>query len=211
MEKFAVIDTETNWDDEVMSIGVVIADSDTFDALEHKYYILTPEYKVGGMFSFSLRIKFDFPCETLECTRAQAISDLSDCLREHNVTKLFAYNACFDYRHLPELQAYTWYDIMRLAAYRQYNKTIKEEDCCSTGRLKRNFGVECMKTMLTGLRGEKHNALSDAVDELTNIMKPLGHKIGAYIPYIPKNRRTRGKQNEAENKKIAARSYGMQA
>lgn len=28
MEKFAVIDTETNWDDEVMSIGVVVADSE---------------------------------------------------------------------------------------------------------------------------------------------------------------------------------------
>ena len=26
MEKFAVIDTETNWNDEVMSIGIVIAD-----------------------------------------------------------------------------------------------------------------------------------------------------------------------------------------
>ena len=28
MEKFAVIDTETNWDDQVMSIGTVIADAD---------------------------------------------------------------------------------------------------------------------------------------------------------------------------------------
>lgn len=29
MEKFAVIDTETNWNDEVMSIGIVIADVET--------------------------------------------------------------------------------------------------------------------------------------------------------------------------------------
>lgn len=28
-DKFAVIDTETNWNDEVMSIGVVVADSET--------------------------------------------------------------------------------------------------------------------------------------------------------------------------------------
>ena len=31
MGKFAVIDTETNWADQVMSIGTVIADADTFD------------------------------------------------------------------------------------------------------------------------------------------------------------------------------------
>ncbi len=30
MDYFAVIDTETNWNNEVMSIGVVIAEKDTF-------------------------------------------------------------------------------------------------------------------------------------------------------------------------------------
>ena len=187
MEKFAVIDTETNWYDKVMSIGAVIADSETFDALEYKYYVLDPEYKVGGMYSSSLKINFDFRCATLECNRAMAISDLTDCLREHGVTKIFAYNAAFDYRHLPELNSFGWYDIMRLAAYRQFNRKIREADCCSTGRLKRDFGVEKIKYMLTGLRGEKHNALSDAIDELTYIMKPLGRKLEEYIPYIPKN------------------------
>ncbi len=28
-DRFAVIDTETNWDDEVMSVGVVVADTKT--------------------------------------------------------------------------------------------------------------------------------------------------------------------------------------
>ena len=36
MGKFAVIDTETNWVDQVMSIGTVIADSGTFELLEMK-------------------------------------------------------------------------------------------------------------------------------------------------------------------------------
>lgn len=31
MSKFAVIDTETNWNNEVMSIGVVIDDDERFD------------------------------------------------------------------------------------------------------------------------------------------------------------------------------------
>ena len=38
---FAVIDTETNWADQVMSIGTVIAD-DRFRPVEVKYHILTP-------------------------------------------------------------------------------------------------------------------------------------------------------------------------
>ena len=43
MGKFAVIDTETNWADQVMSIGTVIADADTFQPIAAKYHILTEE------------------------------------------------------------------------------------------------------------------------------------------------------------------------
>lgn len=186
MEKFAVIDTETNWYDKVMSIGAVIADSRTFDALDYKYYVLEPEYRVGGMFSYALFLNLDVPYDTIKCNRESAIADLTDCLNAHNVTKIFAYNAAFDYRHLPELNTFAWYDIMRLAAYRQFNSKIREEDCCSTGRLKRDFGVEKMKYLLTGLRGETHNALSDAIDELTYVMKPLGRTLDEYILYYPK-------------------------
>ena len=34
MDYFAVIDTETNWNNEVMSIGVVIAEKDTFKKVD---------------------------------------------------------------------------------------------------------------------------------------------------------------------------------
>ena len=50
MANFAVIDTETNWNDRVMSIGVVIADTETLQSVESVYHILTPEYQVGGMY-----------------------------------------------------------------------------------------------------------------------------------------------------------------
>ena len=185
MEKFAVIDTETNWNDEVMSIGAVIAEIDTFNACELKYYILNPEYLIGGMYSHTLKMDWNLKCNTLECSRKQAIQDLLLCLQKNEVTKIFTFNASFDYRHLPELNSFIWYDIMRLAAYRQYNNKIKEEDCYTTGRLRRNYGVESIKKLLTGLDGEQHNALCDALDELNCIMKPLGHKINEYIPYCP--------------------------
>lgn len=190
MEKFAVIDTETNWNDEVMSIGVVIAEADTFNACELRYYILAPEYLVGGMYSHTLRINLNSECNTLECSRKQAIQDLLLCLQKNNVTRIFAYNASFDYRHLPELNSFIWYDIMRLAAYRQYNNKIKEEDCYSTGHLRCNYGVESIKKLLTGLEGEQHNALCDAIDELDCIIKPLGYKVDEYIPYSPCKPRT---------------------
>lgn len=48
-DPFAVIDTETNWNDAVMSIGVVVADSETMEKIDSVYYIITPEYKVGGI------------------------------------------------------------------------------------------------------------------------------------------------------------------
>ena len=184
-EKFVVIDTETNWNDEVMSIGVVIAEANSFNICELKYYIITPEYLVGGQYSHALKMNWDWECDVIECSRMQAIQDLLLCLQKNEVEKIFAYCAAFDYRHLPELHTFIWYDIMRLAAYRQYNHKIKDEDCCSTGRLKCNYSVESIKKLLTGLVGEEHNALCDALDELNCIMKPLGYKIDDYIPYNP--------------------------
>ncbi len=54
MDKFAVIDTETNWNDEVMSIGIVVAEAETKKEIDAVYYIIDPEYRVGGMYSNEL-------------------------------------------------------------------------------------------------------------------------------------------------------------
>ena len=43
MQRFAVIDTETTWTDKVMSIGVVIADTNTKEVIDAKYYMIDPE------------------------------------------------------------------------------------------------------------------------------------------------------------------------
>lgn len=187
MENFAVIDTETNWNDEVMSIGVAIVNAATFNLVDTKYYIITPEYKVGGMYSYELRntkVKL-----TAECSRKQAIQDLLQCLSDNKVLAIFAYNATFDYRHLPELEQFVWYDIMRIAAYKQYNPKIREEDCFRTGRLMRNYGVEAIINLLQGdgRYCETHNALQDAIDELY-LMKLLGHKLEDYIKFEKSNK-----------------------
>ena len=178
----AVIDTETNWADEVMSIGTVIADGDTFKPMEAKYHVLPIPCQIGGMYESTLFIPS--PVEPVLCTRAEAMAELKDWFRQHQVSAIFAYNANFDRNHLPELRSFQWYDIMRLAAYRQYNPKIpKNAECFSTGRMKRGYGVEPMLRILSGKRAysETHNAIHDAFDEL-EIMQLLGHKVQDYIP-----------------------------
>lgn len=181
MANFAVIDTETNWYDAVMSIGVIIADADTFEPIASKYYIITPEHKVGGMFSHTLF--FEDKKLNFECSRKMALDDLVSCFDTNKVADIFAYNASFDYRHLPELSAFTWYDIMKLAAYRQHNPKIPQNaDCYKTGRLKCGYGVEAILRLLSddAQYCEQHNALTDAHDEL-KIMSFLQHKLDRYI------------------------------
>ena len=179
-KKTAVIDTETNWDDKVMSVGVAIAETDTWKLTDKKYYIITPECSAGGMYSSVM----EMPNITVDLKgrRSAVISDLINTLRSENIDSVFAYNANFDFKHMPELASFAWYDIMKLAAYKQYNHSIPEcADCCGTGRLKRNYGVESIMHMLTDScrYREVHNALCDAVDEL-KIMRLLGHDFDVY-------------------------------
>lgn len=182
MDRFAVIDTETNWTDQVMSVGCCIADAETFFLIDAKYHVLAPEYQIGGMYESTLFIDTQ-PSPTV-CTRAEALVELKDWFAAHGVQKIFAYNAAFDRNHLPELRSFQWYDIMRLAAYRQTNPMIPAAaDCCSTGRLKRGYGVEPMLRLLSGNRTyhELHNAITDAYDEL-EILRLLKHPLEDYIP-----------------------------
>ena len=182
MPYFAVIDTETNWADQVMSIGTVIADAETFRPVAAKYHILPAFCEIGGMYSDALFL--ETPVKPICCTRKAAMQDLTDWCGRYGVTDIYAYNARFDKTHLPELSSLQWHDIMRLAAYRQYNPRIPAHaDLCSTGRLKRGYGVESMLRLLSGNCGyrETHNAIFDALDEL-EIMRLLGHPLNHYIP-----------------------------
>ena len=188
MDKFAVIDTETNWNDEMMSIGVVIADWETKEKAGSVYYIIDPEYKAGGMFSCELRLDDKNAHIT---SRKQALQEIKEWLASYGVEEIFAYNASFDKNHLPEYGEYKWYDIMRLAAYRQYNRAIPDSaDCYKTGRLKRGYGVESILRMFSerDCYQETHNALLDAQDEL-EIMQLLGHELKVYEIALLQNQR----------------------
>lgn len=180
MRHFAVIDTETNWADQVMSIGTVIAGDDRFQPLTMKYHLFPLECQIGGMYENVLYM--DTPVPPISCTREEALADIVLWLRQHEVTDIFAYNASFDRNHLPELGRFQWHDIMRIAAYRQHTPMIPAcAECFSTGRLKRGYGVEAMLRLLSQdtTYQETHNALFDALDEL-QLMQLLSHPLSHY-------------------------------
>ena len=180
---FAVIDTETNYSNQVMSIGIVIANKNTFEIQDTRYYILTPESNISGMYSNALHLA-DIPITKI-CNRETAINEILAWLASHHVDSIFAYNAAFDRKMLPEFYALLWHDIMKIAAYRQFNSKISSEmECMKNGRLKRNFGVESILKMLFNDNSyvESHNALKDALDEL-RIMQLLEQPLFIYQKY----------------------------
>jgi len=180
MTNFAIIDIETTYASDVMSIGVVIARRETFELVQKRYYIITPFHTHDAMYTDALYINGLKP--DLECSRTGVILDMMQLFTLYNINEIFAYNAMFDFGHLPELSDYTWYDIMQVAAYRQHNPKIPPyAECYNTGRLKRGYGVENMYRLLSNntCYYETHNAVMDAIDEL-EIMRMLGHGLEKY-------------------------------
>lgn len=179
-EIFAVIDTETNYENELISVGMVMVDSKSFEIQDEYYGIIDPAYKSPSMYENVLRYKSVKVDKISECK--EIFEDLERNISTYKIARLFAYNANFDYRHLKCLQRFQWYDIMKIAAYRQYNEKItKDFACCKTGRLKCNYNVTDMYRLLSGKYDyhEVHNALEDARDEL-GIMRMLGKSLDMY-------------------------------
>lgn len=179
-EIVAVIDTETNYSNRLISIGVVAADISTYEIADEYYGIYDPAYRSMSMFGYVLKYE-GVPINNI-ASSGNITQDVLRFITDNGIKRIFAYNAKFDHGLLPELHGYEWYDIMRLAAYRQYNRQITDEyECCKTGRLKKNYGVEGIYRMLSenSRYTEVHNALADARDEL-QIMKYLGRPLSDY-------------------------------
>lgn len=125
---------------------------------------------------------FDDKESRTQCKHCDKVTyDFTFCYKIINKELIFAYNASFDARCLPELHEYCWHDILKLAAYKQHNQAIPASaPCCGTGRLKSGYKVEDILCMF-GEKGytELHNALTDAIDEL-RIMNYLNHPIKKY-------------------------------
>lgn len=182
---FALIDVETSFAGDVISIGVVISDDVSFKPRDFKYYRISEHENAHAMYAHALELE-DFvfnPSEyEIKSTYHKTLGDIKQLLAAYGVKHLFAYNANFDKRQLPELGAYRWYDIIEKAAYKQFNKKIpNSSEFWGTGRLKRGYGVESIYRILSENDGyiETHNALIDALDEL-KIMEFLKYSLKNY-------------------------------
>lgn len=178
-ENFAVIDVETNFDDKTVSIGILISDG-RFNILDGEYYLIKEEMNKPCMYSQALHIPHDYDTSTTKYEKA--IASIQSLLESHNISRIFAYNAHFDKKHLPELTNYKWYDIVKVAAYAQHNPFLPSDvDVHSSGRMKKGYKCEDMYRILSKkYKKELHNAILDAEDELS-IMKMLGYNIDYYI------------------------------
>jgi len=178
MNRFAVIDTETTWSGALMTVGVLVVDAHSFTVLDQSYYIINEAENEGGMYSNVVHMsgieEKNVPYDAIGQT-------VHSYLSSHGISSIFAYNASFDKNVLPYLSFYKWRDIMRLAAYKQFNSAITDNyKCFQTGKLKSGYGVENILRMLGRANYcETHNALHDAEDEL-EIMRLLGHPASMY-------------------------------
>ena len=201
---FAVIDIETNWDDEAMSIGYVIADDCDFQPIKYGYYVLG-DVSHKGMYESALKLEsfaYRYADEVGYCgSRERAVAHIHQVFQKYQIRHLFAYNATFDQTRLPELQAYMWHDIVEKSAYKQHNPWIPTHvPTYKTGRMKSGYSAESIYQLVTQDMSfkETHNAYYDAIDEL-RIMFHLGHPVDTYTPLGGAN---------AESKEQSTKSVG---
>ena len=178
MSRFAVIDTETTWTGDLMTVGILIVERGSFEIADYRYYLVKEALYEGGMYSHKVHMK-GIKEVTVSANYIQ--NEIYGFLIEKGISSVFAYNAGFDRKCLPALNSFRWYDIMRLAAYKQYNAAIPQAiDCYATGRLKTGYSVEgVMRLFGKHNYVESHNALLDARDEL-EIMFLLGYDLNEY-------------------------------
>nr|WP_233750257.1 AAA family ATPase [Mycoplasmopsis agalactiae] len=101
----AVIDVETNFFNEVVSIGVAIADKNNFKLVDQNYWLIGEREQSPSMYSNAYHIpeleKYgikDYVVDTYD----EAIEKLIEFLDYYNISDWFSYTK-FDHRYLPEL------------------------------------------------------------------------------------------------------------
>ncbi|WNM14967.1 AAA family ATPase [Mesomycoplasma ovipneumoniae] len=185
-KNIAVIDVETNYDNEVFSVGVVIADSADFQWFDKEYWIIENNLKVGGMYARNIWVPL--PLEFREeinvvKTRQEMIAQLIHFLKSYKVKNWFSYTK-YDFRHLPELhKSFEHNDISIFAKSKQFNKHIPLNAVTTKkGDLKSGWNAQNIYRMLTKDQSyiETHNALLDAMDEL-RIMELLDLDIETFL------------------------------
>ena len=71
-------------------------------------------------------------------------------LNKYKITNIYTYNGIFIFKKLPGLKQYHWYDIIKVAAYKQYNyKLLDNLPFREDGRLLCNCSIKEIMQILT--------------------------------------------------------------
>lgn len=183
-EYFAVVDTEANFQNELMSVGMLIVQKKDLAVKEEYYAMITPACNKAAMYSSSLKYQSEVGehWNQLITNEKAAMRAILKVLQERHIRVVFAFSAGFDQKMLPVLHDFIWCDIMDIALYKQHNSRLPvKASFYGTGRLKRGGSVEGLLRMMDNPRyQETHNALQDAKDEL-RIMELIGKPVEEYF------------------------------
>lgn len=161
-----------------MTVGAVVANED-FEIQDMIYLMSFGAYMQGGLYKD--RVYKTSLCPNKMHTN-EMIAQIRDFYDKNNCEMVFAYNASFDKKLITSLPQDQWYDILKIAAYKQFNPYLPEdEEYCGTGRLKKDYNAERLYKLLSGNAGykEMHNAFQDACDELA-IMRMMKVPLDVY-------------------------------
>ena len=175
---YLVVDTETTWKRKLMTAGALVF-NENFEVVDNFYEMSVGAYRQGGYYKDQV---YNSLLDPVQASTSEILDDILELYEKHNCKGIFAYNAQFDKGLLTTLPSDEWYDIMKIAAYKQNNPFLTDEfEYCATGRLKKNYNVEFMYKLLSGKESYKeiHNAYQDAVDEL-ELMRMLKIPIEKY-------------------------------
>lgn len=177
LDFFAIIDTKTNYYGNAISIGVVVVNSH-FEIQQAQYYLI-PEELIHDH-----NHKDDFDIIHVYKTYFGRLFDCENHIRtlmnQYNITNIYAYNAFYVKKSLPEMNNYNWFDIAKVATYKQYNHELPlDADYDENGQLLRYAMKNVIELMMKTYYKCVNHALYNALDEL-KIMKLIGLPIEKY-------------------------------
>ena len=177
LEYVAIIDTKTNYLGNAISIGVAIVNAQ-FEIQQAQYYLI-PEELMNEHAS-----KDDYDIVHVYKTYYGRLFDCQNHIRtilnQYNITNIYAYNAFYVKQTLPEMNNYNWFDVARIATYKQYNHKIPiNTKCDENGQLLRYTLSNVMELMTNGYYRYVNHALYNALD-IIQLMKYIGLSIDKY-------------------------------
>ena len=148
LDVIAIIDAKLNFIDEIISIGIAIVDAKTFKVKTAEYFLVPEELIIDGFNNDNITIAHTY--QTYFGAHKDIENHIRKLLNQYNITNIYTFNGKFIYRKLAGLQKYHWYDIIKVAAYKQYNYKLPDNLMFNDqGRLLYKCNIKDLMEILT--------------------------------------------------------------